>query len=1346
MKKLLYTIFALLFSVALYARNYQPIEILSINRGLSHNGVTSMIEDSRGYLWVGTFDGLNLYNGESVVIFKSNMDTTLMYGNRVRSLCEDKYGRIWIGTDDGVNMFDYAHNKFLPLSFSLFDDMPRQNLTIKQIVKLHDNKMLCLDIDGRTLLFSAEGELLRVDDFERGVYQDIYLLDKHYALILSNRGVLMYDVRTGKSERLDLGNFVSAFSICKVSNNRLLMSGVTGLRLVHYNVKGDSYKFKLDDKIYCKNLQVRALATDYYGGIWIGTLQDGVVHVKGIDDWDEEPLYVSDDYRISSFLPVGNDRLWVGTFDFGLMRFSQVEHPFERKEINGDTHFRKNDMTRLDESTVLFVTKDFRNEFYDIKTDSIIQLMPEGWDIYNVRVCESKKFGYLMVTNLSKAGSFNSRKMRIFSLRDRKEKELLIPRKYNILPNENPKEIKEDMYGNLWLAYLGGIYRMMIDENGEITELQKMNLPSLDDREMFVKTIFLDAVEQAIWFGTATQGIYRIGALYEDNQENLIINHYQNIEGDSKSLSSNFISVITRSPSGDLWVGTEQGGICLVGKTTNENITFTAFTERDGLVNNVVKAIQFDKKGNLWISSNTGISNYNPTQNKFINYGVNSGLPLENFIRGSVDLGAGHFFFLASDGCLYMDANKVDPEDRLPRLQFGDFSLFNEVIKPNQLVEGKPIYTKLLESGDTLNLKYNQNVISFNIDLLQFANKDNQYIRYRLYPIHDKWIIQKAKDNTIYFNGLTHGKYRLAVSASNHSGNWTATERVFINIAPPFWKTTFAYILYGIIFVLSIYFIIRFFVRMQSLKYTLKLESIEKERMGEKQRYFADIAHEIKTPLSLIVAPVTSLLDKFAYDKETKNKLIRVLYQSRKMSQLIEVAQGIQLNDMGLLAPKFTVFQFNKFMDKLIGEFVDLAEYDKKSIRIEKSEDIVNVFADRGMLEKIFNNILNNAIKYTQKGDKIKIDWSIENNHVSVKVSDSGMGIAPVDLPKIFERFYRREDIDKSMPAGLGIGLSFTKFLVELHKGTIGAESVLGEGSCFTVNLPIITNQEIDENSAQSEAEEEIILDDFVDLAGVEISEETKESLVFIVEDNGELRDMLENILGRYYRTRSFSDGADCAEAIKTEWPDIIVSDVMMPKMNGYDLCSLVKSDMLTSHIPVILLSACTTLEDRLRGKECGADLYILKPFYSKYIVTSIETILRNRVKLRERFQIGIPITFGEKGQDTQDNKFLDKLYQLMDENLCNEEVEINNFARELGVNRSLFYKKVKMLTDKTPFDLLKEYRLTKAAQLLETQDLLVEDVYVMTGFKSRNHFSKLFKERFGVPPGRYSRSTNIEN
>lgn len=634
--------------------------------------------------------------------------------------------------------------------------------------------------------------------------------------------------------------------------------------------------------------------------------------------------------------------------------------------------------------------------------------------------------------------------------------------------------------------------------------------------------------------------------------------------------------------------------------------------------------------------------------------------------------------FSGLDGFCYFKPEQISNEEILPKLQFSDLKIFNKTIHPGDTINNRVLLNKTINELTSLKLKHNENVFSVEAASLHFSNTKNHSIKYRLLPANKEWIEVPSHQKTIYYNGLQPGKYKLEVMASNSLNEWTPTKTLKIEILPPYWKTIWAYLLYAIAVICFVFLVVRIILKIQALNHKVEIEKIEKKNVSEineaKLRFFANISHEIKTPLTLISRPLEVLSDRFKHNEDANEKLSLITRQSKKIQQLIEQVLDFRRADANLLKMNYSRFSFDAFVKDLIIDFNFLAENDSKKLVVEKEDCRITVAADKDKLEKIFNNSLNNAFKYTSSNDVITISYKSVDKDLIVTVKDTGRGIDSVDLEHIFERFYQSQKEDNAHISGSGIGLAFSKRLVEMHYGFIKADSEVGKGTEITVRLPIVknnlpTDKEVPEDLDLPKEKEVTISNKLIkenSPAKIVATGDFSDALIFYAEDNLEMRNFVSKLLSKFFKVKTFRNGKECLEAMEDEWPDIVISDVQMPEMNGLDLCLRIKSDLKTSHIPVILLTALSNIEDHLQGIRDGADAYIKKPFNVQRLITNTEALLTTRKQLRERYQIGIPLTKENNKNNRNDNAFLEKLYSLIEENLDNQEFDLNSLAKEL--------------------------------------------------------------------------------
>ncbi|MEQ9289108.1 MAG: ATP-binding protein [Cyclobacteriaceae bacterium] len=1335
---------------------------LTISEGLAHNGVTSIIEDSRGYIWIGTYDGLNRYDGYAFTIFKNTVDKDILLSNRVRAINEDQNGDLWIGTDEGISKYDYSRQSFQNIySNKLLKKAMTGPIIRKILTEGDDGTILCATEGEGLLLFNSDGAFShqsipnKVSD-ERVHFFDGKRLDQDYYVFSTSIGLLLYHLPSSSFKKV-LGNEISSSTaLLEVKKGTILVALNNGLAAINYSTAQNGSVFTLNARLL-EAYTFNGLSIDKLGNLWLSMLNNGLLHLENV-----EALLNEGTARRSSFME-GPGRLrascvyttsrygcWFGSFDKGLFRFTLKENPFRHFKMEKDMKYAlaSNNITRFskwDDKRVYISAS--RGGFGLFNTEEK-QFEPLPFDIpESLRLrtgfvfVDSRKDLWLRVVA---SGLYRIRK-------GSTKMEKIGGDSYPNIDHTVSRTIIEDGLGNIWVGGVSNVIKISLDATANVTNIESLNQnPYFQANPIsLVRTIFYDSLLGFTWIGTDADGLFRMKNKADRPLKDWDVEQFVKDKNDPLSISSNFVTNIVRLPNQELWLGTEGGGIC---KVLNADKTpgFESFSEKQGLSNNVVKSIVVDGT-DLWVSTNKGLNKFETDNSRFTRFHKADGLLYEDFFYSSEYLENGYILMSSEEGFCYFKPKDLPDEEPLPNLVMSDFSLYNKIILPEDSVAGRVLLGQNLSLTESIELRHDENVFSIQLTSLHYSNPENRYLKYQLWPLNKEWVEVPSSQRSIYYSGLQPGDYELRAMASNSLNQWTGQQTLKISIAPPFWKTKLAYFIYVVLIGLLIYVVMYFILKIQSLRHNIEIEQLEKDTekkiSAAKLRFFSNISHEIKTPLTLISGPIAFLVERFKSNTDVQEKLQLVQRQSKKISQLVDQVHDFQRADANKLKLNPSHFCFDHFIEELIADFDFIARNDQKKLELKGSTEKIYVSADKDKLEKIFNNLLSNAFKFTQANDSITVGYRRENKDLIVVVKDTGRGIDGEDLPLIFERFYQSNKKHSSYTGGSGIGLAFSKRLVEMHYGYIGAQSEVGKGTSIEVRLPVIRTWS---TNNQAEKEQEILLmekemvdvqptREEINIAYIKVDGAYAESKIFFAEDNTDMRKFVSGVLSNFFRVETFANGAECLRAMEEEWPDLVLSDVLMPELNGFELCKCVKSDIKTSHIPVVLLTACTATDDHIQGLNEGADAYIKKPFEVQHLVSKIESLLRIRQQLKARFQIDLPLTLENDQNNGNDHAFLEKLYSLMAENLDNQELDLNSFARELYLNRTHFYQKVKALTDQTPFELLKMYRLKKAAEFLVQKQVSVKEVYMMTGFKSRTHFAKLFKEKYGATPGKYA-------
>ena len=1358
-----------LFFVSYFASSANQLEYTqnyTISEGLAHNGITAILQDSRDYLWFATYDGLNLYDGYQIKTYKNLKSKNLFASNRIRTIAEDSDGNLWLGTENGITVYNHDKESYRTIFSNAHLQKSINGPVVRKILIHPEQNIVVCGTEGEGLLlfnrdFSFIAQVMMQPNVENKkplLFNDGIWLDKTTCLFTTSQGLCFFDLNTSVLTEALADYHFDSKSLIMIDKDRLLVTDRSGVAFC--NVRKDDIGYHLEkEKPLLSNYHFVCLAKDKNKGLWLGTDREGIVFVKDMESFYNGETgqlsffnVKSGFLRMSCFLPTENYGFWAGSYNYGVFRFDLNENPFHYYSCEYGYQFG----IRTDE--ILKITKVDRDKIFLFTNNGGVSLFNTSTELFEPVPFEMPS-NYKWAMGPIFIDSRNDIWLRYYneigvvkrSSCSRKI-EHISEKGYPELSKGVPHDIVEDKQGNIWLACDDDVFKISIDNRGNVRQVESLNdHPYFKNKPInSVRTIYCDPHFNFIWIGTDYDGLIRIENQKDKQLLNSGVGHFLSDKSNNKTISSNFVSCIVRLPNNELWVGTEQGGINKVLNSDTEP-EFISFTEEDGLSNDVVKSILYDEYNNLWISTNIGLNKFDTKDYSFRILRKQDGLPFDDYTYPSANLVNGYMVFSGLKGFCYFKPGDIPNTEKLPKLAFGDIAVFNKKIMPGDTLNDRVLYNKRIVDGEELVLSHKENSFSVELISLHFSTPENHFLKYKLLPLDSEWLSVPSGQRLVHYNNLQPGDYTLMVKASNSLNEWSKPKSLKIKIEPPFWLTIPAYSLYFLFVVIVGYSILYYVLRMNRLRHSLEIEHLEKENVKEvnaaKLRFFSNISHEIKTPLTLISGPIAILADRFKSNEDVREKLELVQRQSKKISRLVEQVHDFQTAENKGLRMDISTFCFNDFIQDVVADFKFLSETEKKKMILEGGSERIFVQADKDKLEKIIDNLLNNAFKYTRMGDTITFKYSVGDNRLHISISDTGIGIDQNDLPHIFERFYRIKQKGGDYISGSGIGLAFSKILVEMHYGNIVVDSLPGRGTTFSVALPVLTS-EVPEN--EKEREEEILKSEIesrwdrdqakhVDLSRIEISGDFNDSMVFLVEDNPELQAYIAEMLSRFFKVKTFGDGKSCLDALEKEWPDLIVSDVKMPFLSGLDLCKSVKSNIKTCHIPIVLLTACSTIDDQLNGLHVGADSYIKKPFELKYLVKKIESLLKGRKQLRERFQTDFPLSFRDITDDGKDTAMLEKLYQLMLVNLDNQDLDISSFAKDLYLNRTQFYQKVKALTGQTPFELLKNYRLKKAQEYLELQKYSVNDVCLMTGFKNRSHFSRLFKEKYNVSPGNYA-------
>ena len=864
-----------------------------------------------------------------------------------------------------------------------------------------------------------------------------------------------------------------------------------------------------------------------------------------------------------------------------------------------------------------------------------------------------------------------------------------------------------------------------------------------------VASLYIDK-DETLWVSATGEGVYS----YRFDTGKLT--HYAHNPSIPNTLSNNNVNNIMQDSNGNLWFSTSGSGLDRYRKESNDFENFDM--QKDGLSSDCIYEV-FEssiQKEDLLLITNQGFSQFDYPQKKFYNYGTENGFPLTAVNENAL--------FVTHDGEVFLGGIQGMISFWEKKLHFTPKSY--SIILSRLLVNGKEITagddTGILEQSiaytPEISLKADQSMFSIEYATSNFIPANRNEIVYRLEGFSDEWNHTDRKQTLITYTNLNPGKYTLVIKSD---GDGIEEARLLIRVLPPWYETWWAYLIYTICTVSLLWYLIQNYNSRIKLRESLKYEKKHIEDLEalnqSKLRFFTNISHEFRTPLTLIVGQVETLLQVQTFTPNIYHKILGIYKNSLQLRELITELLDFRKQEQGHMKIKVSRHNLVNFLYENYLLFLEYASSKQINFKFNKQSDDIEVWYDQKQMQKVVNNLLSNALKHTKAEDTISINVSQENKYVIIEIKDTGTGIAAAEIDKIFDRFYQTERLDSlNTGAGTGIGLALTKGIIELHHGTIRVESEPGKGSRFIITLKSgnqhFTEEQIirDNTDTNIQQQPETIVPTVEILPDSEWKEEDNKRIedakMLIVEDNESIKQMLAGIFETFYQVTTASDGVEALDIIQKDMPSIILSDVVMPRMSGTELCKQIKTDFNTCHIPVVLLTARTAVEHNIEGLKIGADDYITKPFNTNLLISRCNNLVNSRRLLQEKFSKQ-PQAFAQMlATNPMDKEMLDRAMAIIEQHLDNTDFNVNIFAREMGMARTNLFTKLKAVTGQTPNDFILSIRLKKGAVMLRNNpELNITEISDRIGFSSSRYFSKCFKEIYHVSPLAYRKGEEKE-
>ena len=1322
---------------------------LSVNDGMSQSTVLALTQDHNGKIWVGTMDGLNWYDGYRFAPFHKDLnDSTSLSNSHIYSLYTDADGTVWVGTLTGLSRYNIVGNNFT--NYTLPEGTPVQIFAIEE---LKDKQQLLLGTNNGLAVFDKKTGLMQLhphlqattvysirkanDEVLLGTHTGIYhYLPQDNSIVrllpeLKNEVIssIVYDPRkrvywmgsfingvycmddkfqikkhypyTDRQQKEPLG---TVRTLAQDDKGNLWIGTINGLFILEPETEAmEKYTFSHENGNSLGHNSVRSLLKDNQGGIWVGTFYGGLSYYHAMAPAFDTMTYSAyknslSDNTVSCIVEdpfTGN--LWIGTNDGGLNEYNRRTNHF--------SVFRAN-----------------RKDAHALQSDNIKCVLPDDDGVY--------------------IGSHGGG-LSYLSTRTRQIKNYTFPGAVSF--NNSCYSLLDGQDGTIWVGAIIGLYQFNKKTGSLSLHPLAQKHPRLNN--MLISVLYRDSKER-IWIGTEESlFVYADGKLEEWKDE-----------------TSRFPALVQafcihEDSNHHIWIGSS------VGLYKSDNTTprpLTRYSTYDGLPNNFIYGILEDGRGRLWITTNHGLSCFDPSEQTFLNYSVKDGLSHNQFnTYGACQTKDGIIYLGSLKGITYFNPYQFVDNPYSPNAVITGATIQNQPV--TNIRDGVSKYFQA-SNGKLLGMSFpaNRKTFSIRFSVINYLSGRRNLFAYQLEGFDDNWIssAQAISQRGVTYSNLPPGKYTFRVKACNNNGRWSLTPtEFFVHITPMWYQTWWAKTLYVLLTLGGIAFILYFFIARAKMKMQVQIEHLERMKVEEvsqeKVRFYINMSHELRTPLSLILAPLEELVEeKSKFDLQEQQKLSYIYRNGRKLLHLISQLLDFRKAESGALPIHVAMNQVDKLAKNIFTMFEENAQ--KRNITYEYQSDLKDDLlpVDKMYVEMMLTNLLSNAFKFTRNGGKITLSVWRKENSFGFSVKDNGIGIPQDKLARIFERFYQANESVK----GSGIGLSLVKCLVEKHHGTIQVDSQPGIGSRFTVTLPL--RKQVFEEDAQVE----FILND-IQTASAPTDEETKRQedtetkeefdsnlsechSILVVEDNKELRTFLKNSLSEHYTVITAANGKEGLQHAIDDLPDLIISDVMMPVMDGLEMVKQIKENSAICHIPIIILSAKASLDDRIAGLEQGIDDYITKPFSATYLKTRIITLLRQRKSLQEMYMaqltdsknacVSSGLTPSQPQITPYDEKFMQKVMEFMETQMDNSELTIDAFAEHLMLSRTIFYRKLKSIIGLTPVDFIREIRIKRAVQLIDSGEYNFSQIAYMTGFSDPKYFSKCFKKVMGVTPTEY--------
>ena len=1318
---------------------------LSVNSGLSHSDVRSITTDENGLVWLATNSGLNRFSGYDLTVFKKDLSNPQsLPNNRTSKVISDRSGSLYMLSEKSEAFFydirldEFHYIKAGSGELQEFEELFSDN-NERFFLRTPQNKIFEI-IGGNEVIAKKSFDLN-----DSLIIASSHLFDDRFYFLSDHGQVFSYSEETNKTELLKTGN-EKVLGWSNANDQSILFCTKSGIFSISNNQVKQLLKQRFNEADHIVDI-----IEDNKGGFWVAYYSNGVsrfVNDRGITavtHYNEENVLATN--RINDLLIDDFNELWIATSGAGLYHVNLSAKPFY--EINKQHGFGLPDN---------YVTAIYNidNDLWVGTRKGLAKILNYERKSHHTEVILSEKHITRIFVDQSGRMLVGTRRDGLYAWEGRAF------RKLDQINSEEISGIEQDYLGRLWIATFDKGIAVLDQQDQSRQSNVKYLLPNYG-----ITFIHMDKKSPNVWLGTIDNGLIAVDIT---EAHSFKFDTHKHKSTDANSLSSDYTWPIAQSEDGSLWVGTIGGGLNLLDRDEHEKAVFERFTVSDGLPDNDIESLLIDDNGLIWLGGR-GLSVFDPANKEIVNnFNHQDGLQSNSFKIGAAFKGAdGRLFFGGINGLNYFSPEAIKPNATKARLIFDQLSILNSPIKVGQTVNGKVVLPENLNNTTHLVFEADQNEFTIDILAVHHGNPDKNGYAYMLDGYNEGWTQVLSNNRKVTFANLKHGTYIFKAKVSNGDGLWSEVKELTIEILPPWYLTWWALTGYFITLFLLLLSYRYLIIKQAHLQKDLIDSETENRKNEDRLTLFTNISHEIRTPLTLIKGPLEDLVTDEHLGSDRQADLLTI---NRNVDRLLRLANQLldfrkyESGQVELCAAEGNIIKF-------ISEVCVLfrTESDRRNIKLNftSSSDKVLLTYDRDKLEIVLANLMVNALKFTDEGGEVNVkvqavgddtqpaqfkSGHLKENYLQISISDTGKGMDSQELKKVFDRFYQVASLKQLDIQGTGIGLALVNAIVLQHKGEIDVTSKRSKGSTFTVKMPF-GNDHLSPNELLPNFQDSESIATFENFSGsvsdLEVSDTsnetgTKKPLVLVVEDNAEIASYIQKCLQSRYRIKQARNGQIGLKKAEELLPDLIISDVMMPQMDGIEMLKKVRENQSISFIPVVLLTARTSTLYEIQGIETGAQDYITKPFNPKVLIAKVNSILDVRKKYIKHYLKELKNEASDVELPNAEFQFLENLRKLVLDNLTNEEFSVTKLTKMVGMSQSAFYKRVKELTGRSAVQFLRDVRLKKASELIRKGDLSISQVAYSVGINDQKYFREKFKDLFGVNPSVYKDEVSGEN